>query len=161
MSLLEFLHRPGVFRRLMNLWPPFLGASIRVDHISPDWREVRTSLPLHITNRNYLKTQYGGNLFSMTDPFLVLILIRQLGSDYQIWDQSAEITFVRPGRSRVTALMQVEPERVDMIRRACEKGEKHLEEFLVNVLDANGQRVARVRKVVYIRLKESRRAFEQ
>ena len=156
MSFQEFLHRPGVFRSLMNLWPPFLGASIRVDHISPDWREVRTSLPLHFTNRNYLKTQYGGNLFSMTDPFLVLILIQQLGRDFRVWDQSSEIIFVRPGRSRVTATMRVEPETVERIRKSCASGEKHLEEFLINLLDDQGQRVARVRKVVYIRLKKER-----
>jgi hypothetical protein len=48
----------------------------------------------------------------------------------------------------------VNQETVDHIKDACAAGEKHLQEFVVNLLDAEGQRVARVRKVVYIRKKK-------
>ena len=36
--------RPSTFRRLMNLWPPFLFNSIRVQHVSEDWSELRVVL---------------------------------------------------------------------------------------------------------------------
>ena len=65
---------PALFARFMSLWPPFLGAGIRVDHIAPDWREVRSSLKLNFFNRNYVGTHFGGSLFAMTDPFLMLML---------------------------------------------------------------------------------------
>jgi hypothetical protein len=68
----------------MNLWPPFLGAGIRVRFISRDWRKIVTQLRLYGLNRNYMGTHFGGSLFSMTDPFYMLMLIRTLGKDYSI-----------------------------------------------------------------------------
>ena len=31
---------PGLFRRGLNLWPPFFGAGVRVTRMSEDYREV-------------------------------------------------------------------------------------------------------------------------
>jgi hypothetical protein len=64
---------PTLFRHVMNLWPPFLGAGIRVRFISRDWRKIVTQLRLYGLNRNYMGTHFGGSLFSMTDPFYMLI----------------------------------------------------------------------------------------
>ncbi|MGQ0545313.1 MAG: hypothetical protein ACT4P3_08280 [Betaproteobacteria bacterium] len=68
----------------INLWPPFLGAGIRVRRIAADWSEVQVEL---------------------------------LGDGYLVW------------------------------------GEKVLPEFDVEVRDAAGALVARVRKTLYVRLK--------
>jgi hypothetical protein len=59
---------PGLFRRGLNLWPPFRGAGIRVTHVSADYREVDVALKLGLLNRNYFGTQFGGSLYAMTDP---------------------------------------------------------------------------------------------
>ena len=37
---------PSRLRRLMNLWPPFLFAGIRVLDIGADWRSARVALRL-------------------------------------------------------------------------------------------------------------------
>ncbi len=52
----RLLSGPVAFRRAMNLWPPFLFSSIRIDDISPDWRHVRTSLRRTPLTANYLGT---------------------------------------------------------------------------------------------------------
>ena len=78
--------KPRHLRWGMNLWPPFLGAGIRVRHIAPDWSEVRVELRQGLLNRNYVGTHYGGSLFSMTDPFYALMLMHLLGSRYLVWD---------------------------------------------------------------------------
>ena len=34
-------------RTLMNLWPPFLGAGIRVKRLQPDWKEIDAAFAGH------------------------------------------------------------------------------------------------------------------
>ena len=105
--------RASTFRRLMNLWPPFLFNSIRVQHVSEDWSELRVVLRLRPWNRNYVRTQFGGNLFAMTDPFWMLLAMHQLGNDYFVWDKAGAIDFVAPGREDVYAHFKLEPSVVD------------------------------------------------
>lgn len=144
---------PRHLRRIFNLWPPFLFAGIRVRAIAPDWRHARVQLKLAWYNRNYVRTQYGGNLFSMTDPFWMILIMRSLGPDYLVWDKAAEIEFVAPGREDVFADFQVEPTVLDELRQAAAGGDKVLRWFETEVKTASGQVVARVRKQLYVRLK--------
>ena len=137
----------------MNLWPPFLGAGIRVRRIAPDWSEVVVALRQGLLNRNYVGTHYGGSLFSMTDPFYALMLMHRLGSRYLVWDQAASIEFVAPGRGTVTARFALPAARVEEIRAQAESGAKVLPEFDAEIRDADEALIARVRKVLYVRLK--------
>ena len=146
--------KPGLIRWGINLWPPFLGAGIRVRRIAPDWSEVRVELRQGLLNRNAVGTHYGGSLFSMTDPFYALMLLHHLGERYLIWDQAASIEFVAPGRGTVQALFRLTGEDVESIRAQAASGQKVLPEFDVEIRDAAGALVARVHKVLYVRLKE-------
>lgn len=145
--------KPRHLRFGMNLWPPFLGAGIRVRHIAEDWSEVIVDLRHGLMNRNYVGTHYGGSLFSMTDPFYALMLMHLLGERYLVWDQAASIEFVAPGRGTVTARFALSPQRVDEIRAQAASGEKALPKFDVEVRDSDNALVARVRKTLYVRLK--------
>ena len=44
--------KPATLRRLMNLWPPFLGSGIHVNSISDDWARAQVQLKLHRWNAN-------------------------------------------------------------------------------------------------------------
>ena len=88
------------FRRIMNWWPPFLFSGISVARVSEDFREVDVRLKLHSWNCNTHRTHFGGNLFSMTDPFYALMLAKILGRGYVVWDKAASIDFRAPGRWR-------------------------------------------------------------
>lgn len=149
--------RASTFRRLMNLWPPFLFNSIRVQYVSEDWSELRVVLRLRPWNRNYVRTQFGGNLFAMTDPFWMLLAMHQLGNDYFVWDKAGAIDFVAPGREDVYAHFKLEPSVVDELRTAAAGGEKVLRWFDVDVVTQSGEVVARVRKQLYVRLKPKAR----
>lgn len=149
--------RASTFRRLMNLWPPFFFNSIRVQYVSEDWSELRVALRLRPWNRNYVRTQFGGNLFAMTDPFWMLLAMHQLGNDYFVWDKAGAIEFVAPGREDVYAHFKMEPAVVDELRAAAAGGEKVLHWFDVDVTTASGEVVARVRKQLYVRLKPKAR----
>ena len=145
--------KPQHLRLGMNLWPPFLGAGIRVRHIAEDWSEVIVDLRHGLMNRNYVGTHYGGSLFSMTDPFYALMLMHLLGERYLVWDQAASIEFVAPGRGTVTARFALSPQRVDEIRAQAASGEKVLPKFEVEVRGSDNALIARVRKTLYVRLK--------
>jgi hypothetical protein len=147
-------------RRWMNLWPPFLGSGICVTRLDQDWRAIDVELRTHWWNRNYVGTHYGGSLYSMTDPFYMLMLIENLGRDYIVWDKSAVIRFRRPGRGTVTARFRLTPERLDDIREQMHKAEKLDCTLAVEVQDESGEVVAEVQKVVQVRRKSDRSTEE-
>jgi hypothetical protein len=141
-------------RRVMNLWPPFLFAGIRVLDISDDWRHARVTLRRHWYNRNYVGTHFGGSLFSMTDPFWMVLTLNILGRDYIVWDKAAEIDFVEATREPVYADFRIADEAIATIRKATANGEKYLDWFESDVTTADGRVVARVRKQLYVRRKQ-------
>jgi acyl-coenzyme A thioesterase PaaI-like protein len=145
--------KPGLLRFLVNLYPPYIGAGVRIASIEPDWSEMVVELKLRFYNRNYVGTHYGGNLFTMTDPFHMLMLIHRLGPEYKVWDQRAEITYLKPGRGRVRATMGVTEAQLQQIREATDNGAKHLPRFLVEIIDEQGDVVATVDKTLYVRRK--------
>lgn len=137
----------------INLWPPYLGAGIRVAHIAADYRHVVVELRLGLRNRNYFGTHFGGSLYAMTDPFFALMVLHNLPAGYVVWDKAASIDFVAPGRGRVHAEFRLEPHDLDTILKMTAAGDKHLHLFKVDVVDAEGLVVARVEKIVYVRKK--------
>jgi len=149
--------RAATLRHLLNLWPPFLCNSIRVQRISDDYAEAKVVLRLRPWNRNYVRTQFGGNLFAMTDPFWMLLVMHQLGGDYLVWDKAGAIDFVAPGRGDVYAHFQLQPGVIDELRAAAADGSKVLRWFETEVTTADGEVIARVRKQLYVRLKPTRR----
>lgn len=146
---------PWLFKLGARLWPPYLGAGIRIRSIAPDWREVVVEMPLGLTNRNYFGTHFGGSLYAMCDPFFALMVVYNLPSDYLVWDKAASIEFVAPGRSRVRATFRIDDEDLTAIGRMTATGDKHLHFFNTDVVDADGLVVARVEKVVYVRRKKT------
>ena len=138
--------------RLVNLYPPFLGAGIRSHQV--DAHTIRVEMKLTFLNRNIVGTHFGGSLYAMCDPWFMLILMRLLGTDYIVWDKTASIQFMRPGRGTVTATFHISQERADEIRQAADSGEKIEPTFTVNVLDEQGEVVAHVEKLLYVRKKK-------
>ena len=138
-------------RRGMNLWPPFLLTGIHIREVSDDFRHVTVSLRRTRLTTNYVGTAFGGSLFAMTDPFWMIMMLRNLGRGYVVWDKAAEIEFVSPGRTAVTARFDLDPAVVDEVRDAADAGEKVLRWFEVDVVSTDGAVVARVRKQLYVR----------
>jgi acyl-coenzyme A thioesterase PaaI-like protein len=145
-------------RRVLNIWPPFLFAGIRVRALSADYRHARVVLRPHWYNRNFVGTHFGGSLFAMTDPFWMIMTMQALGGGYIVWDKAAEIEFVKPGRGRVAAEFRLDDSVLEHIRDATANGGKYLHWFETDVIDGDGDVVARVRKQVYVRRKRPRDA---
>ncbi len=145
---------PRLLKFILNVYGPYLGAGVRVDHISNDWKEIRVSMKLRWYNRNVVGTHFGGSLYSMVDPHLMLMLMEVLGKDYIVWDRSARIDFIRPGRGRVSSVLKITDSDINSICTGLDEKNKVLPEFNVKIFDAEGKVVARVKKVLYVRRKE-------
>jgi len=143
-----------VRERFINLYPPLLGAGIRVHRI--DELTIRVEMKLTAMNRNIVGTHFGGSLYSMCDPWFMLILMRALGSGYIVWDKSASVRFLQPGCGTVTATFHIPQERVEEIREQVDSDQKVEPVFMVDVLDTGGQAIAHVEKLLYIRKKNGR-----
>jgi len=140
----------------LNLWPPFLFSGVHVAAISSDYRHAAVELRMRPWNRNYVGTHFGGSLFAMTDPFWMLLAMQALGRDYIVWDRAGEIEFLKPGRGTVRARFDLSDEVLEELRAATAGGDKLLRWFENDILDAQGEVVAKVRKQLYVRRKRDR-----
>ena len=144
---------PWLLKLRMNLWPPFGGAGIRVRRIAADFRRIEVEMPLRFYNRNYFGTHFGGSLYAMTDPFFALMVLHNLPDDYVVWDRTASIEFIAPGRSKMHATFTLTQEDLDQIAKMTAGGDKHLHLFGVDIVDDEGLVVAKAEKIVYVRRK--------
>ena len=135
--------------RIMNFWPPYFGAGVRVRRTPTGG--YRSSMRLRWWNRNVLGTHFGGSLYAMCDPFFVLILVQKLGTGLQVWDKAATIRFRRPGRGRVEAHFEIPAERIEEIRQILDRDGRCEPTFIAEVQNEEGEIVATVDKVLSIK----------
>ena len=144
-------------RRLFNFWPPFRAAGIRVRELAPDFRSATVELRMRLFNRNYVGTHFGGSLFAMADPFFMIMMMKNLGSEYVVWDKSGTVRFLKPARGTVTARFLLPEDEIARARAATASGARHEPVFRVEIVDADGMVVADVEKTLHIRRKERQR----
>ncbi|WP_305464855.1 DUF4442 domain-containing protein [Photobacterium leiognathi] len=147
------IYKPSVVKYALNLWPPFWGAGIKIVSISDDFRTVKVRLKLRWWNKNANRTQYGGSIFSLTDPMYSLMLMGILGQQYFIWDKQASINFIQPGDSDLTADFVISEQCIEAIKLATQNGDKYFPSFTVNVLNNKGELVSQVQRTLYVRKK--------
>src|ERR1700746_786090 len=138
-------------RRWINLWPPFLGAGIRVKHIAPDMKAVDVEMKLRWWNANYVGTHFGGSLFAMTDAFYMLMLMANLDREYMVGTKAATIRYRKPGRSTVRAEFRLSDSQIDDIREKLKTLAKYEPVFLIEVKDEAGVVIAEVEKLLHVR----------
>lgn len=144
--------------RLLRFYPPFVGAGIRIRRMTEDLREIDVEMKLRWWNANYVGTHYGGSLYSMADPFYMLMLIDNLGRDYIVWDKSASIRFRKPGRGTVRAEFRLTQQQLDELRVQVDAQGKIEPRFTVQICDQQNEVVAEVEKLLHIRRKDAKPA---
>ncbi len=137
-----------------NLWPGYRGTGARVTHIAGDWREVRVRLPLSWRTRNYVGTIFGGSLYAAVDPFYMIMLMKNLGPDYVVWDKAASIRFKRPGRSTLIATFRLDEAELVEVRRLLQESPKVDRSYTVHLVDQMGVVHAEVEKVIHISVRK-------
>jgi hypothetical protein len=152
-KLSKWIRSAKGIRQMINIYGPYFGAGVKVTHIDKNFRQAHVSLKLRWYNRNYVGVHFGGSLYSMIDPFYMLLLMNNLGKDYIVWDKSAEIEFIKPGTGTVSAHFTITDEMLAEILDKTSNGDKFLPTYPVNIIDADGDIVATAQKTLYIRRK--------
>jgi hypothetical protein len=144
---------PQKVMRGINFWPPFFGMGIKVKRVTEDFTQIDVEMKLHVWNQNYVGTQFGGALYSMCDPFFMIILMHKLGRDYIVWDKAANIRFKKPGRGTVRATFHIPEEKIEELRKLADTTPKVEPTFQVSIIDEQGVVIAEVDKLLYIKRK--------
>lgn len=142
---------PDLLKARLNAYPVYAAAGVETTHVAEDWSEIRVRMALVEGNQNFVGTHFGGMLYAMVDPQLMLLLMMRLGSGYVVWDKAARIEFLRPGTGTVHARIQVTDDDLERIRAATADGSKYHPEWTLEVLNEEDEAVARVVKTLYVR----------
>jgi acyl-coenzyme A thioesterase PaaI-like protein len=144
--------------RHIGWWPPLFGTTIKVTRLDKDLRAVDVEMRLTRWNKNYMGVHFGGSLFSMTDPFYMIMLATNLGPEYVVWDKAASIRYKRSGKGRVRAEFRLSEERLADLRDALEEQGRQDARFVVEVKNHKGAVVAEVERVIYCATKSAHEA---
>ena len=147
--------RSRLVRWGFNWVPAFRRTGGRIVSLAADWREVRVKLPLNWRTRNYVGTMFGGSLYAATDGIYMVMLIKQLGPGYVVWDKSASIRFRKPCRTTVYARFAIDEREIDTIRQQLKTEPKIDRQYQVDWTDQEGTFYATVETTIHIRRKES------
>jgi len=133
-----------------NIFPAYRGSGARVLYISDDYRELRVKIPLSWRTKNYVGTIYGGSMYAGIDPIYMLMLIRNLSTDYVVWDKSATIRFKRPGKETLFAEFYLTQEELSEIKHQLETKKSVDRIYTVELTDKNGKVHCIIEKTLYI-----------
>jgi acyl-coenzyme A thioesterase PaaI-like protein len=137
-------------RLKFNFFPAYRGSGARVVYIADDYREIRVKIPLSWRTRNYVGTIYGGSMYAGIDPIYMLMLIKNLGKDYVVWDKAAKIRFKRPGREALFVDFLLTGEELEEIKTILETERSVDRIYNVKLADKNGKVHAIIEKTLYI-----------
>ena len=152
---------PHLLKLRINTYAPYVGAGIRIDHLNLDQGLCVVSMGLNTLNKNIVGTQFGGSLYSMVDPFYMIMLMHQLGSSYVVWDKSSHIEFVAPGHSKVTARLKIPSNEITTIQELAKEGKPVFREYQADIVDDQQKVISTVTKTLYIRLRKHSKSKNQ
>lgn len=135
-----------------SLYPPFLGAGIKVVKVDQKFQYLRVELNLNPFNKNYIGTHFGGSLFSMTDPFYMLMFLKNLGNQYIVWDKSAKIEFIKATKEDVYAEFFLSEEEIQNVIQHLETKRSLEKTYAVEIKTIKkNELIAKVERVLYFR----------
>jgi len=143
--------RTRLLRWRFNFFPAYRGTGARVAYIAGDMREIRIELPLSWRTRNYVGSIFGGSMYGAVDPMYMIMLIHCLGPDYVVWDKSATVRFLKPGRTTLHATFRIDDAELDAIRRELETKRSIDRVYTIDLVDAEGTAHAAVEKTIYVK----------
>lgn len=136
------------------LFPAYNGTGGWIHYISEDFREITVKLPLNFRTRNYVGTTFGGSLYASIDPFYMIMLMKNLGRGYTVWDKAAHIRFRKPGRETLFAKFLITAEELAEIKRLLETEKSVDRIYHVELVNKEGVVHAAIEKTIYVAKKQ-------
>ncbi len=136
-----------------NLFPPFRSSGAWLTQIGADIRYVRLKIPLKLKTRNYVGTLCGGNMYSAVDGVYMVMLIKNLGNNYLVWDKVATIRFKKPAKGTLFAEFRLTEGELQEIKHEVARQGKVDREYLIQLVDESDTVCAEVIKTIHIKQK--------
>lgn len=137
----------------VSLYPPYLGAGIKLKKVNENFTRFEVEMKMTWYNRNLFGTHFGGSLYAMCDPFYVFIVLNYLGKEYVVWDKSANIKFLKPGKGTVKGVFEIKEEELLKVKKETDIEEKKTFFFTAVITNYKDEKIATVEKEIYVRKK--------
>ena len=162
-KMAKFLFKMGLFgprlqikltKLAFNYYVPFWVNGVSITHINEDMSRIDVRLKSRSNAVGTVQgTMFGGSLFTFTDPFYVLILLRHIGKDHNVWDKKSSIEFISPGRSDINYSFSFTQSEIKEIVEKCKDHAPLLKNIDIELKGDDGKTVAKINKIVHIRRK--------
>lgn len=132
----------------------YFGTGGKILFWASDSSEVHLRLRLNVWTYNYVGTLFGGSMFSASDPFYMVMLLRSLGPSYVVWDKAASITFRKPAKKTLYAKLAITHQVLEEIKERVKEQGRTTHDFLIQWMDREGVVYAEIQRHCYIASKE-------
>ncbi len=143
-----------VTRILFNYVPMFWSTGAKVTYLADDFKEMHLKLPLSWRTRNYVGTIFGGSMFSATDVLYFLLVRKNLGEEYIVWDKASCIRFKKPGTGTLYTKAVISDEEIEIIKTELLNIDKIDRVYYLDLIDEAGDICASVEKTIHIQNKQ-------
>jgi hypothetical protein len=144
----------NILKWVMRLYPPMFFQRIWVKKIHTGFKGIDVKINRSLFTTNFGKSIFGGTIFSATDPFYALLfgqLMKRKGFRVTVWLKSAQINYLKPGRTNLYFTIQITDEMITEVETALQKNGKFIKAYPIDIFDRSGQRCATAINEVYIR----------
>ena len=142
-------------RRVFNIIPNHYFSGGRVIYLSPCMTKGIVTLPYCYRTINAFGNFFGVSMFAGTDPMgMALSFLNIDWKRYLPIDKSSTIKYIRPGKRRLYAILELSDEEKALINKTLEEEGHYLYVCKIDVVDANLKVYAKIEKVVHIECKK-------
>jgi hypothetical protein len=138
----------------MRFYPPLFFQRIWVKKFHQDFKGVEVKIFKSLWNTNYNNSIFGGTIFSASDPFYALLfdqLLVRRGFKIRVWLKSAQISYLKPGRSNLYFKIALTENDIFEAETALKTVGKFVKTFPMEIVGSDGEICARVMNEVYVR----------
>ena len=141
-------------RILFNYFPIFWSTGAKVTYLAADFKEIHIKLPLSWRTRNYVGAIFGGSMFSATDVLYFLLVVKNIGEDYIVWDKASSIRFKKPGKGTLYTKAVISDKEIEIIKTELLNIDKIDRVYYLDLIDEAGDICASVEKTIHIQNKQ-------
>ncbi len=144
----------NVLKWAIRLYPPLFFQRIWVKKFHKDFKGVEVKIGKSLLNTNFNKSIFGGTIFAASDPFYALLfdqVLKRKGLKTRVWLKSADIKYLKPGRSNLHFTLRLSDEAIDEAEHALRTVGKFVKAYPIEIVNDQGEICVFVMNEVYIR----------
>jgi len=144
----------NVLKWVLRFYPPLLFQRIWVIRFGKNFQSVRVKVNKSLINNNYNHSIFGGTIFAAADPFYPLLfhqILRHKGYQVRVWLKSAQISYLKPGRTDLFFDINITEEDIAEIEDILNTNGKHVKAYPIEMFNKDGELCVTVSSEIYIR----------